>query len=148
MSECGVEMPRYRCHKEVWALQIAAIEFDLDRKEPNEEGEEGATITPAEKGYAPFRVSAEYVRKHKPQVGGYYVVYKDGYKSFSPADAFEEGYTRLDQYGRINERRKPTVEELEAILKEPNEPQIEIQPDGSIRAVPVAPSEAIQGPTP
>ena len=33
--------------------------------------------------------------KHQPTVGGYYVVYKDGYKSFSPADAFESGYTRV-----------------------------------------------------
>ena len=28
-------------------------------------------------------------------VGGYYVVYEDGYKSFSPAGAFESGYTPL-----------------------------------------------------
>jgi len=34
--------------------------------------------------------------KHKPEVGGYYVVYADGYKSFSPAQAFEEGYTRVN----------------------------------------------------
>lgn len=35
------------------------------------------------------------MRKHKPEVGGYYVVYKDGYKSFSPAAAFDEGYTLI-----------------------------------------------------
>ncbi len=29
----------------------------------------------------------------KTEVGGYYVVYEDGYKSFSPAGAFESGYT-------------------------------------------------------
>jgi hypothetical protein len=33
--------------------------------------------------------------KHKPEVGGYYVVYKEGYKSFSPAGAFEEGYALI-----------------------------------------------------
>ena len=33
--------------------------------------------------------------KHDPQAGGYYVVYADGYQSFSPAQAFEEGYTRI-----------------------------------------------------
>lgn len=42
-------------------------------------------------------VSAEYVNKHKPQVGGYYVRYADGYESFSPADAFESGYTPVDE---------------------------------------------------
>jgi hypothetical protein len=56
---------------------------------------EAAIITPEDSGYAPFPVDAAYVRKHKPEVGGYYVVYKDGYKSFSPAEAFEEGYSRV-----------------------------------------------------
>lgn len=39
-----------------------------------------------------IRVSAEYVGKHKPLVGGYYVKYADGYESWSPADVFEGGY--------------------------------------------------------
>ncbi len=52
-------------------------------------------LTPAEEGYAAFKVDADFVSKHRPKVGGYYVVYKDGYKSFSPADAFEDGYTKL-----------------------------------------------------
>ena len=50
---------------------------------------------PAEEGYDKVPLSPEYVAKHKPEVGGYYVVYEDGYKSFSPAGAFESGYTRL-----------------------------------------------------
>jgi hypothetical protein len=54
-----------------------------------------AMIVPAEKHYAPFIVSAEYLSKHKPEVGGYYVLYRDGYKSFSPAKAFEEGYGKI-----------------------------------------------------
>ncbi len=56
-------MPKYRCHKEVWALKIADV--------------------------------IKYVRKHDPKPGGYYVVYEDGYTSWSPADAFEGGYTRI-----------------------------------------------------
>ena len=88
------EMPRYKCHKEVWALKIARIEFDHDKaRAENRETDGSATITPAEDGYAPFKVPHDYVRKHNPQTGGYYVVYKDGYKSFSPADAFEDGYS-------------------------------------------------------
>ncbi len=79
------EMPKYKCTKEVHALKIAEIT----------EGTDGAMITPIEEGYAPFFVSGEYVKKHNPQVGGYYVVYKDGYKSFSPAKAFEDGYTLI-----------------------------------------------------
>ena len=92
MSE--VEMPKYKCHKEVWALKIASILLDSDTaKIENREMDGSAMITPKEAGYAPFKVDAEYLRKHKPAEGGYYVVYADGYKSFSPADAFEGGYT-------------------------------------------------------
>lgn len=37
-------------------------------------------------------VYGDYVVRHKPQVGGYYVQYADGYESYSPAPAFEQGY--------------------------------------------------------
>lgn len=82
------EMPRYQCHKKVWALKIKAIDLLL-------KGYVGATLTPEEPGYGPFKVDDSYMAKHKPEVGGYYVVYDDGYKSYSPAKAFEEGYTRI-----------------------------------------------------
>ena len=87
MSEVMRQMPRYECHKQVWALKIAAIEH-------HPQGH--ATITPEEAGYAPFTVPMEYLAKHNPQAGGYYVVYEDGYKSFSPAGPFERGYSRID----------------------------------------------------
>ena len=88
------EMPRYKSHKEVWALKIASISYDRDdAKAEGRETDGSAVITPEEDGYAPFKVPHDYVRKHKPEAGGYYVVYSDGYKSFSPAKAFEEGYT-------------------------------------------------------
>ncbi len=79
-------MPQYQCHKKVWAFLVARID----------EGEDGsAFIVPHESGYGAVHVDAEYMRKHKPQEGGYYVVYEDGYRSFSPAQAFEAGYTRI-----------------------------------------------------
>ncbi len=82
------ELPKYRCHKTVWALKIKAIDWDSSM--------EFAMITPAEEGYAPFSASAEYMDKHDPEVGGYYVVYPgDGYKSYSPAQPFKDGYTRI-----------------------------------------------------
>jgi hypothetical protein len=93
MSFASIEMPRYKCHKEVWALKIAGIKRDGEGE--NRESDGSATITPAEDRYAPFKVDADYMFKHRPQVGGYYVQYKDGYKSFSPADAFEDGYTKI-----------------------------------------------------
>ncbi len=55
----------------------------------------GATIIPAHEGYLPFTVDGVFLAKHNPEPGGYFVQYADGYKSFSPAQAFEEGYTRI-----------------------------------------------------
>lgn len=46
-------------------------------------------------GFSDVEVSPEWVDKHKPETGGYLVVYADGYQSFSPAKAFEEGYSRV-----------------------------------------------------
>ena len=85
------EMPKYKSHKEVWALKIKSIVRDGEGE--NRETDGSAMITPEEDGYSPFIVEPEYMHKHKPQVGGYFVQYKGGYKSFSPAKEFEEGYT-------------------------------------------------------
>ncbi len=79
-----VEMPKYKCHKEVWALRIAGISLD---------GElffEGSQ-------YAPKLMKKSWLDKHNPEVGGYYVVYKNGYESFSPYEAFIDGYTLLEE---------------------------------------------------
>ena len=92
----SAEMPRYRCHKEVWALKIASVvRNSVLAQLSGDEADGSALIVPSDGGYGEFRVPAEYVRKHNPQAGGYYVVYKDGYASFSPAEAFEEGYARI-----------------------------------------------------
>ena len=90
----GLQMPRYRCHKEVWSLKIASIARHEDERTEGPKFE-GATITPADPRYAPFFVDGKYVAKHNPQAGGYFVVYDDGYKSWSPSQAFEQGYTRI-----------------------------------------------------
>lgn len=87
------ELPKYLCHKTVHALKIAVITRN-NADDPSAETDGTAIITLADEGYEPFMVDAAYMHKHKPEVGGYYVVYDDGYKSFSPAAAFEGGYTR------------------------------------------------------
>ena len=92
----GAEMPKYQCHKIVHALKIKSIELDIDRaKRENRETDGGAYIIPEENNFAEFKVDYNYVKKHNPQVGGYYVVYEDGYKSWSPAEVFEHGYTKI-----------------------------------------------------
>lgn len=78
------QFPRYKCHKEVRAAKINLLI-----------GEREGVRLNFEDGYPPVHVSAEWLEKHGAGAGGYYVVYDDGYTSFSPAKAFEEGYTRI-----------------------------------------------------
>ncbi len=78
------EMPKYKCHKEVWALKIKSIERDAVTK-----------LIFEDEGFPAILVSYNYDVKHDPEPGGYYVVYSDGYQSYSPAEAFESGYTKV-----------------------------------------------------
>lgn len=80
-------LPRYQCHKKVWALKIAAIEFE-------DHGD--ARIAPKDAKYATFEV-ADYRIKFKGNEKdlGYFIQYEDGYKSWSPSDVFEAGYTKI-----------------------------------------------------
>lgn len=78
----GVMLPRYKCHKEVHAAKITRIDKD---ESP------GATLRFGE-AYAFHKVDESWMTRFKPEVGGYYVVYEDGYASFSPVKAFESGY--------------------------------------------------------
>ena len=84
------EMPKYQCHKKVWALKIKDVTYDRPPLEGVPRG--NATITPEDEGYEPFVVDEVWAMKNRPQPGGYYVAYEDGYKSYSPAPAFEAGY--------------------------------------------------------
>lgn len=89
----SIKMPLYQCHKKVWALKIADIQ---ETSTPEQESDGSKLLVPEDTRYAPFKVDREYVQKHKPQIGGYHVCYQDGYQSFSPAKAFEDGYTLID----------------------------------------------------
>lgn len=82
--DAQLEMPRWKCHKEVWALKIDRIETEPDNS---------ARLYPVDTRYAPFYVFSEWLNRHNPTAPGYYVVYKDGYNSWSPVEAFEDGYS-------------------------------------------------------
>lgn len=78
-----VTLPRWKCHKVVHGDQIVAT-TDIG------EGAKlhlrcGATVL----------VDATWLQRHNVKIGGYYVVYEDGYASFSPRDAFEKGYAPI-----------------------------------------------------
>lgn len=82
-------MDRYKCHKEVQAIKIIEIEQDTD---PNLFWIVGESKRPHLESVQVW-VDLDWLAKHKPKVGGYFVQYSDGYRSYSPADAFEAGYT-------------------------------------------------------
>ena len=91
---CQKEMPQYQCHKKVWALKIAEVKKDSDTaREENRETDGSAMLEFEDDSYCPIKVDFAYMRKHDPQPGGYYVIYPGGYKSWSPAEAFESGYS-------------------------------------------------------
>lgn len=79
-------LPTYKCHKLVTAFLIGGAE-SLSNGRIKLTG-----VDPVHE----IIVGADYVDKHRPQIGGYYVRYHDGYQSWSPAAAFESGYTLVD----------------------------------------------------
>ena len=82
-----MKLPKFQSHKVVEAFKINDISKYPDGS---------ALLVPLDTALTPIRVPLAYVTKHEPQVGGYYVRYPDGYESWSPAEAFESGYTALD----------------------------------------------------
>ena len=80
-----MNLPQYQCFKKVGAVKITEIVPHGG----------GAVLKHEEATVPPVHVDSAYLTKHTPHVGGYYVEYADGYKSFSPAKAFAEGYKRI-----------------------------------------------------
>ena len=95
MGEQQTQLPLYQCHKKVRAGKISAIH------DPCEHGSQtlDVVIEPSKGKKKPVTVTvsmdAKWMAKHQPEVGGYLVIYEDGYNSFSPAAAFESGYKKL-----------------------------------------------------
>lgn len=84
------EMPRYQCHKVVHALRLRTIV-----QVPNDH----FRLVPHDPQYADLRVDwDDPLAVRLPDVDadpGYLVVYQDGFRSWSPTKAFEEGYSKL-----------------------------------------------------
>lgn len=83
------ELPMYQCHKQVRALRIAAIEIHQDLS---------ATIAPIDAGYAPFKTRPGWAERFQGNESdpGVYVVYEDGFSSWSPSAPFDAGYSLIE----------------------------------------------------
>lgn len=84
-------LKKYKCHKLVDAAKILEIQtvpqasaLDPIGLQPLFKFEGGTML-----------ISMGFIDHHKPQAGGYFVRYDDGYTSFSPAHAFETGYKEI-----------------------------------------------------
>lgn len=87
MTPFTLPIPRYQCHKQVSALKISAI-VDNPR---------GVELHFEDKRFVPIQFPVEWAVRHDPHPGGYVVWYDgDNYVSYSPAAAFEAGYTLID----------------------------------------------------
>lgn len=115
-------MPQYESHKRVWALKIEKVHED--------EHGQGVALVFENKRFAMRAFTADQLKNRpRPEPGMYMVQYEDGYISFSPGKAFEEGYTP------VGPKPRPTIEELEKILNSKDDVQVVVNPDGSIRAL-------------
>lgn len=77
-------MPVYESHKKVRGLKIAEIK-------PGANGFQALIFE--DKRYAPVEVSDQWIQEKHAVAPGYFVLYDDGYTSWSPVQAFEEGNT-------------------------------------------------------
>ena len=84
-------LPLYQCHKQVRACKIERVHHAVDE----DIAEVRCWLTPENPEIMPIRVGKDYYKKHQPEAGGYYLLYADGYESFSPAGAFEAGYSLI-----------------------------------------------------
>jgi hypothetical protein len=83
-------LPRWKCHKEVRGAKIEEI---------REHGDAGATFILHRADtdeLIELDLNRAWIDRFKPHVGGYLVIYDDGYHSFSPGKQFEEGYRLID----------------------------------------------------
>lgn len=82
-------MQSFKCHKIVTAARIVGMVLPSF-------GLRFGTLTLEGHETCPVPLPREWAVKHNPSIGGYLVQYRDGYSSYSPADAFENGYHFLD----------------------------------------------------
>ncbi len=84
------ELAQWQSHKIVRAGKVLPHQVE-------DTGEGTGILTVEDTNGAPCRVEVQnnFFARGAPIPGDYVVIYDDGYKSWSPAKAFEEGYTRI-----------------------------------------------------
>lgn len=96
------ELPKFLCTKKVWAIKITDTQPGIRTRE---NPEPSTKLIPEDKKFSPIIVDWKFVKKHSPITEGYFVLYEDGYVSFSPVEPFENGYI-LDTEKRDDKARE------------------------------------------
>jgi hypothetical protein len=84
------KIPAFQCSKIVKAFKISEIKQSDKSVDVNGGSWE---IIPENKKLKPLRMPHYWIDKHHPKAGGYIVIDKDGYVSYSHAGAFEDSHT-------------------------------------------------------
>jgi hypothetical protein len=92
LEDAPLELPRYKCHKEVRALKIKGI---LPGDWQGAATVPGHSLVFEDTRYPPRFMSENWAGFRTVKEGGYLIVYADGYESYSTAKAFEDGYTLI-----------------------------------------------------
>lgn len=77
-----LQLKKYKCHIEVRGFKIGAITSNPD----------GSAALYGENGFV-WPVGMDYVEQYQPEIGGYFVVYESGCRSYVPGHVFEKGYS-------------------------------------------------------
>lgn len=93
-------LPEFISHKIVKAGKIWGIFNNSEKK----------TATLALEGQESVEVDHEYLEKHQPVPRAYYVLYRDGYESCCPEEAFEEGYSQMSEAQTDGAEAGPTAD--------------------------------------
>ncbi len=104
-------MKKYRSHKVVEAFKIGFIREPRNVGEPFvlESRQPGCEASAQDVSVI---VDREFMNKHEPKAGGYYVRYPDLYESWSPAESFETGYSELDADGDTKQQQWDFIDEV------------------------------------
>ncbi len=103
-NSSAVELPLYKCFKNVRAAKITDIH--ISQETPSAILFFGDILGRRE-------VTEDWFNKHNPAAGGYFVRYADGYESYSPSHAFENGYSlKLKNIDNLDYDTLGTVEPI------------------------------------
>lgn len=94
-AEVAAQLPEYRSHKRVWAAKVVQV---IDNSGENCEAaikDDSFVVWVLDNGGYVHVSNDLKMRGGDNPACGYFVKYADGFQSWSPARAFEEGYTRV-----------------------------------------------------